>query len=250
MLRSLIHSRRAGERAPCGETRCRRMSPLVQGLESGTCGYWRRQAIARSISRGVASYQALRGVIFFNATRAGLVRGNGMSTFKLRYVAFAVLASCAATYSPVATAGDDTAPKPKPRCGPGGPPGAKCGPPPSPPPPPPIAPDLVHPSVSTVVSTTIGGEVTRATSGRGKLGAFVTLEKIKHDQILARTPIAFEGVSDASQLEVIQLMWRPERPGDLVFHLGANIGGWICHLAHGETTARCVIARGGGRPSK
>lgn len=110
--------------------------------------------------------------------------------------------------------------------------------------------DLVHPTVHTVVSTTIGGEVVRAVSGRGKQGAFVTLETIKNEAIAARTPIKFEGVSDATKLDVIQLMWRNDRPGDLVFHLGANIGGWICHLEQGKTTAACVIARGGGRPSK
>jgi hypothetical protein len=172
-----------------------------------------------------------------------------MSTFKLRYVTFVILASCAASYSPVASAGDATAP-PKPRCGPGGPPGAKCGPPPAAPAPQPLAPELVHASVSTVVSTNLGGDVVRAVSGRGKQGAFVTLEKLKNDAIVERTPIAFDGVSDTAQLDVIQLMWRTDRPGDLVFHLGANIGGWICHLERGQTTARCVVARGGGRPSK
>lgn len=165
-----------------------------------------------------------------------------MSTINLRYAAFVVLASCAATYSPIASAGDAT-----PRCGPGGPPGAKCGPPQ---PAPVLGPDLVDPSVTSVVSTTLGADVVRAVSGRGKQGAFVTLEKLKAGQIVERTPIAFDGVSDATQLDVIQLMWRTDRRGELVFHLGANIGGWICHLENGHTTARCVVARGGGRPSK
>jgi hypothetical protein len=175
-----------------------------------------------------------------------------MTTTKLSSLTIAILASCAAAQHG-AYAGDTagSAAPAKPRCGPGGPPGAKCGPPAAPQPTP-LAPpaELVHPSVITVVSTVIDGESVRAVSGRGKQGAFVTLETIKDDRVTSRTAIAFDVVADSSQLDVIQLMWRTDRPGDLVFHLGEKIGGWICHLERGTSTAKCVIARGGGRPSK
>lgn len=144
-----------------------------------------------------------------------------------------LLTACTPTYA-----------DPKPRCGPGGPPGARCGPPAQPPPA-----DLVHPSVTTVVSTMIDGRLVRAVAGRGKHGAFVTLEKIEDDKVASRTAIRFEGVADATSLDVIQLVWRTDRHGALVFHLGAGIGGWICHVERGESLAKCVIARGGGRPS-
>jgi hypothetical protein len=99
--------------------------------------------------------------------------------------------------------------------------------------------------VSTVVSAQIDGTVVRAVAGRGKQGAFVTLEKLAGDKVASRTVVQFEGVANARDLDVIQLMWRTDRPGDLVFHLGANIGGWICHLEKGTARARCVTARGG-----
>lgn len=164
-------------------------------------------------------------------------------TKNLASITFALLASCAATHHGTAIA-DNPPPAAKPRCGPGSPAGTRCGPPQPPPA------DLVHESVSTVVSRTVPGGVERAVSGRGAHGAFVTIERLENGRIVGRTPIRFEGVADAAKLDVIQLMWRNDRPGDLVFHLGANIGGWICHLSHGQTTARCVVARGGGRPSK
>ena len=144
------------------------------------------------------------------------------------------LALASLTMFACATATADTTP----RCAPG----TRCGPPKPPPT------ELVHPSVRTVVSTTIDGSLVRAVAGRDKAGAFVTLETIENDRIANRTAVRFDGVTDATQLDVIQLQWRSDKPGALVFHLGANIGGWICHLDRGSSTANCVIARGGGRP--
>ena len=153
-------------------------------------------------------------------------------TKNLASITFALLASCAATHHGSAVA-DTSSPTGTP----------------SPPRPQPPPADLVHPTVRTVVSRTVPNGVERAVSGRTARGAFVTVERLENDRVVARTPIRFDGV-DASKLDVIQLMWRNDRPGDLVFHLGASAGGWICHLPQGQTTASCVVARGGSRPTR
>ncbi len=167
----------------------------------------------------------------------------------------AVLAACATAHH----VADADPQQPGVRCPPGNPHRTRCIPtnlPPPPPGPPPgqgVGPppsELVDPSVTTVVTTTIDGTVTRAVAGRNARGAFITIEKLADGRVMSRTALRFEGLSDVPAVDVLDLHWVNGSPGALSFHIGETVGDRICHVAPDAAVARCVVARGGGRPSR